>query len=53
MKRAFDIFVGCLAFLILLFPLLLVGIAVRLTSNGPALYWSDRVGRNNTIFKMP
>ena len=53
MKRVFDIFLGCLAFLMLLFPLLLVGIAVRLTSSGPALYWSDRVGRNNTIFKMP
>jgi len=32
---------------------LLVAIAVRLTSKGPALYWSDRVGRNNVIFKMP
>jgi O-antigen biosynthesis protein WbqP len=53
MKRVFDIFFGCLATLILLFPLLLLGTAVRLTSNGPALYWSDRVGRNNTIFKMP
>ena len=53
MKRIFDIFLGCLASLMLLFPLLLVGIAVRLTSSGPALYWSDRVGRNNTIFKMP
>jgi O-antigen biosynthesis protein WbqP len=53
MKRVFDIFLCSLASLILLIPLLLVGIAVRLTSNGPALYWSDRVGRNNTIFKMP
>jgi O-antigen biosynthesis protein WbqP len=53
MKRIFDIFLGCLASLILLFPVLLVGLAVRLTSTGPALYWSDRVGRNNTIFKMP
>jgi O-antigen biosynthesis protein WbqP len=34
-------------------PVLLVAIAVRLTSQGPALYWSDRVGRNNVIFKMP
>jgi O-antigen biosynthesis protein WbqP len=33
--------------------LLLVAMAVRLTSKGPALYWSDRVGRNNVIFKMP
>ena len=53
MKRIFDIFLGCLAALILFVPVLLVAIAVRLTSKGPALYWSDRVGRNNVIFKMP
>jgi O-antigen biosynthesis protein WbqP len=53
MKRAFDICLGCLAALILFVPVLLVAVAVRLTSNGPALYWSDRVGRNNVIFKMP
>jgi O-antigen biosynthesis protein WbqP len=53
MKRTFDIFLGCLAALILLVPVLLVALAVRLTSKGPALYWSDRVGRNNKIFKMP
>jgi O-antigen biosynthesis protein WbqP len=53
MKRAFDIFLGCLACLILLIPALLLGLAIRLTSTGPALYWSERVGRNNTIFKMP
>jgi len=53
MKRAFDICLGCLAALILFVPVLLVAMAVRLTSKGPALYWSDRVGRNNVIFKMP
>jgi O-antigen biosynthesis protein WbqP len=53
MKRAFDIFLGCLAALILLVPVLLVAMAVHLTSKGPALYWSDRVGRNNAIFRMP
>ena len=53
MKRAFDILLGCLAALLLFVPVLLVAIAVRLTSKGPALYWSDRVGRNNVIFKMP
>jgi O-antigen biosynthesis protein WbqP len=53
MKRAFDICLGCLAALILFVPVLLVAIAVRLTSKGPALYWSDRVGRNNVNFKMP
>jgi O-antigen biosynthesis protein WbqP len=53
MKRVFDIFLGCLGALILLLPVLLVAMAVRLTSKGPALYWSDRVGRNNVIFQMP
>jgi len=53
MKRVLDIFLGCLAVLVLFVPLLLVAIAIRLTSKGPALYWSDRVGRNNVIFKMP
>ena len=53
MKRAFDIFLGCLAALILFVPVLLVAIAVRLTSKGPALYWSDRIGRDNVTFKMP
>ena len=53
MKRYFDIFLGCLVALIFFVPALLVAMAVRLTSRGPALYWSDRVGRNNVIFKMP
>jgi O-antigen biosynthesis protein WbqP len=53
MKRAFDIFLGCLGAQLLFVPVLLVAMAVRLTSKGPVLYWSDRVGRNNVIFKMP
>lgn len=53
MKRAFDILLGCLAAAILIVPVLLLALVVRLTSKGPALYWSDRVGRNNVIFKMP
>ena len=53
MKRFFDISLGCLAALILCVPMLLLAMAVRLTSKGPAFYWSDRVGRNNVIFKMP
>ena len=53
MKRLFDLVLSMLAALVLLVPLLLVAIAVRLTSKGPALYWSNRVGRNNVIFKMP
>ena len=53
MKRVFDICLGCLAALILFVPVLLVAIAVCLTSKGPALYWSDRIGRDNVTFKMP
>jgi len=53
MKRLFDLMLGLVAIAILLLPLLLVALAVRLTSKGRALYWSDRVGRNNKNFKMP
>lgn len=53
MKRLFDLVLAILAGLILLIPIALVAIMVRLTSKGPALYWSDRVGRHNQLFKMP
>lgn len=53
MKRVFDLLLGLVAAVVLLVPVILVALAVRLTSKGPALYWSDRVGRNNKIFKMP
>ncbi len=53
MKRLFDLIAGSCAALVFLLPIALVAMAVRLTSKGPALYWSDRVGRNNVIFKMP
>lgn len=53
MKRFFDLVLAVLAAMVLLWPVLLVALAVRITSKGPALYWSDRVGRNNVIFKMP
>ncbi|PUA20520.1 sugar transferase [Glaciimonas sp. PCH181] len=53
MKRLFDLIVGLIAVVFLLFPLVLVGILVRLTSPGPVIYWSDRVGKRNKLFKMP
>ena len=52
-KRSFDVLLALVAGLLLLLPLVIVAALVRLTSKGPALYWSDRVGRNNSIFKMP
>ena len=53
MKRLFDLLLALAAAVILAVPVLLVALAVRLTSPGPALYWSERVGRRNKLFKMP
>jgi O-antigen biosynthesis protein WbqP len=53
MKRLFDLAVAVVAAMVLAMPILIVALAVRLTSPGPALHWSDRVGRYNRIFKMP
>ena len=53
MKRLFDLFICFIAGLILLPFFVIITLAVRLTSRGPSLYWSDRVGLCNTIFKMP
>jgi O-antigen biosynthesis protein WbqP len=53
MKRVFDLALVIVATVILALPILIVAMAVLLTSPGPVLYWSDRVGRGNRIFKMP
>lgn len=53
MKRVFDLLLAVLAGFILIVPTMLVALAVRWTSKGPVLYWSDRVGRDNQLFKMP
>jgi O-antigen biosynthesis protein WbqP len=53
MKRILDLVLTALAGFVLVAPVILVALAVRVTSKGPALYWSDRVGRNNKLFKMP
>jgi O-antigen biosynthesis protein WbqP len=53
MKRIFDLVLAVFAGFILILPCTVVAILVRITSAGPVLYWSDRVGRDNHIFKMP
>jgi len=53
MKRIFDLGLGLFALLVLLMPIVLLSLFVKLTSKGPIVYWSDRVGRHNKIFKMP
>ncbi|MFZ3129472.1 MAG: sugar transferase [Rhodoferax sp.] len=52
-KRIFDILLATLAGMVFLLPLLVIALLVRLTSRGPVIYWSDRVGRHNAIFRMP
>jgi O-antigen biosynthesis protein WbqP len=53
LKRTYDIICALLALTVLALPMAVIAIAVRVTSRGPALYWSQRVGRNNHLFWMP
>jgi len=53
LKRLFDIVMSLVALCICCLPISVIALLVKLTSKGPILYWSDRVGRNNTIFRMP
>jgi len=53
MKRIFDLLLGIATLVLLAIPMLLIAVAVYSTSKGSTLYWSDRVGRNNKIFRMP
>jgi len=53
LKRVFDIFVSLIAGIIFLIPMIFVGLAVALSSKGPILYWSRRLGRNHVVFNMP
>ena len=53
LKRVFDLALAIILIGLLALPILIVAALVRVTSPGPALYWSDRVGRHNKIFRMP
>ncbi|MGK5079399.1 sugar transferase [Janthinobacterium sp. HLX7-2] len=53
MKIIFDLILALIASLILVAPVIIVALLVRFASPGSVLYWSDRVRRNNKIFKMP
>jgi O-antigen biosynthesis protein WbqP len=53
MKRFFDLVMAGFLLCFLSVPIFIVGLFVKLTSEGSALYWSDRVGINNSIFRMP
>lgn len=53
MKRVFDFCLAVIAILFFALPFLVLAILVKITSPGPVLYWSERVGRHNRIFSMP
>jgi O-antigen biosynthesis protein WbqP len=53
MKRLFDLVFGFFIFALLVIPMFLIIISIYITSKGPVFYWSDRVGENGVIFKMP
>jgi O-antigen biosynthesis protein WbqP len=53
MKRLFDLILALIAASILIIPIIAAAVLIKLTSKGPALYWSDRVGKNNQLFRMP
>lgn len=53
MKRTFDLLLAIPATIILIVPIVLIAVLVRLTSPGPALYWSNRIGLDNKVFSMP
>ena len=52
-KRIFDIALALPIIILLIGPMILIGIVIKLNSKGPVLYWSNRVGYENTIFSMP
>lgn len=53
LKRAFDLIAALLLAVLLAVPMVVIAVLVRATSSGPALYWSERIGRGNRVFRMP
>jgi len=53
MKKLFDLVLGSLLCILLFLPFIIISALVKITSKGPVLYWSDRIGRDSVIFRMP
>ena len=53
MKRVFDLILAIFLLIVLFFPILFISILIKISSPGPIIYWSDRIGKDNNIFKMP
>jgi O-antigen biosynthesis protein WbqP len=52
-KRLFDLFLSTFAVVVFFVPIAFIALLVKLTSKGPVIYWSDRVGQHNKLFRMP
>jgi O-antigen biosynthesis protein WbqP len=52
-KRSFDLVVSIILLMLFFLPMVLIAITITFTSKGPIIYWSERVGLNNKIFRMP
>ena len=52
-KRVIDLLMASAMILIFLLPFLVIALLIKLTSHGPVLYWSNRIGKHNVLFKMP
>lgn len=53
MKRFFDICLAVVALFLFIFPGILIAFIIKIDSKGPIIYWSDRVGVDNKLYKMP
>ena len=51
-KRGFDLILVLVLIILFGMPMLMIALLIKLMSKGPAIFWTDRVGKNNTIFKM-
>lgn len=53
MKRIFDLAMACVLLIVLVFPIIIIALIIKVTSEGHVLHWSKRIGVNNKIFLMP
>jgi O-antigen biosynthesis protein WbqP len=52
-SRLLNILISFIALLVFSIPILVIWVLIKITSQGPAIHWSKRIGKNNVIFLMP
>lgn len=53
MKRIFDVVSSILLLVVFCIPMVIIALAIKCSSKGSVLHWSDRIGKDNRIFRMP